>query len=456
MDIDFQNNFLETFRRKKLLFFLYSGVVIIFITVFACFSLSAGRIVTGLKAGQTNIGGLRITEASKLLAIKLNPRMDKKIILIYNNRTLSVVPSAIGIRLDIPATINKAYHVGRTGAVWTRLITRIRAYRSGLNLIPVYSYNQNTLDSFYRLLDATIAIEPIRSLITVNRQGEITYTPSRIGRSIDHQLLTKLLEKAALSPKTYRIEIPVNDVVPPLTEAEIAQWGLDQMIGIYSTKFDPTKLDRIQNIKTACSALDNCLIYPGQSFSFNTWVGPRVTEAGYKEAPVLYMGKLIPGVGGGVCQVSSTFYNTVLLSNLKIIQRFNHSLPSNYVPIGRDATVVYGGIDFIFQNTNQNPILIVAKVDAPFITIAILGRKVDWEKISLETKTVETYPYFGKEIPDPALRRGTRLKLQDGLNGYKVELWREIILNDGQTQKELVNTSIYPAQPEEYKTGTKN
>ncbi len=455
MSSKFREKFLAGLWRNKYLFFLYLWVVVIFILIFAYFGLTAGRITAGLKVSEADIGGLKIPEASRMLAYKLNPQMNKKIILVYNNRTLSVVPSAIGIRINIPRTVNKAYRIGRTGPVWTRLIKRVRAYRNGVNVKPVFHYNQNTLEAFYRMLDAIIAVEPIRSVITVNRKGEITYTPSRVGKAVDHQLLTKLLENAASSRKINRIEIPVKDVAPPLTEGDISHWGLDQVMGIYSTKFDPTTSDRVQNLITACSALDNSLIYPGQSFSFNTWVGPRVSEAGYKEAPVIFSGKLIPGVGGGVCQVSSTLYNSVLLSNLKIIQRFNHSLPSTYVPIGRDATVVYGGIDFIFQNTNQNPILIVAKVESPYIVIAILGRKTGWEKIILEEKTVATYPFSQKEISDPGLPKGTRQKIQDGLQGYKVELWREVIQNDGQTQKELVNTSIYPAYPEEYKIGTK-
>ncbi|HEX7715228.1 MAG TPA: VanW family protein, partial [Bacillota bacterium] len=132
-----------------------------------------------------------------------------------------------------------------------------------------------------------------------------------------------------------------------------------------------------------------------------------------------------------------------------------HTLASAYVPLGRDATVVYGGIDFIFQNNYQNPILITAKIQSPYLTIAILGRKTGWERISLENRVIETYPYQIKEIPDPDLRRGVRKKQQTGQKGYKVELWREIYLESGAVRKELVNTSIYPAQPEEYKVGTK-
>jgi vancomycin resistance protein YoaR len=449
-------NFFEVFYKKKYLYLLYFWVVLVFGIILAYFIVSSGKVITGLKVAGIKIGGIPIAQASKALAFRLDPRTDRKITLFYNNRALTVVPSAIGIRINIPATVNQAYRVGRTGPLWTRFITRGRAYRRGMDIEPVFQYNRNTLDSFYRLLDAIIAVEPIRSVITVNRQGEISYTPSRTGRAIDRRRLTRLLEKAVASPKHGLIKIPVVDIVPPLTENDINQWGLNKIMGIYSTQFDPSKPDRVQNLKTACSALDNSLIYPGQNFSFNTWVGPRVTEAGYKEAPVIFMGKLVPGVGGGVCQVSSTLYNAVLLSNLKIIQRFNHSLPSTYVPIGRDATVVYGGIDFIFENANQNPILIVAKVESPFVTIAVLGAKAGWDKIILEAKTIETYPFSVKEIPDPALPKKTKVKVQEGLNGYKVELRREIFQSNGESRKELLNTSIYPSQPEEYKIGTKN
>ena len=449
-------NILEPFKKKSYLYFLYVWVIFVFIVVFAYFGITSGKIISGLKIAGTQVGGLTIKKASQLLTIKLNPQMNKKVTLVYNNRALSVVPSAVGISIDIPATVAKAYQIGRTGSISNRITTHFGSYWSHLAVKPEFHINQDTLDSFYRLLDATFAVEPIRSVITVNRQGEITFTLSRNGRALDHQRLTQLLENAITKADYNRIEIPIKDVIPPLTETDIQRWGLNQLLGIYSTSFDPSKTDRVQNLKMACAAIDNSLIYPGQSFSFNTWVGPRVPEAGYKEAPVIYLGKLVPGIGGGVCQVSSTLYNAVLLANLKTVQRFNHTLPSAYVPIGRDATVVYGGIDFLFENTNQNPILIVAKVEPTFVTIAISGEKIGWTKVMLETKTIKDYPFSIKEIPDPTIPVGTKLKVQDGLHGSRVELWRQIVQATGQMTKELVNTSIYPAQPEEYKIGTSN
>ncbi|MCL6590127.1 MAG: VanW family protein [Firmicutes bacterium] len=446
---------IDLFQGKKLLYWVTGFILAVFLIVFGFLSWSGGKMIHGLSVAGVEVGGMDVKQASAILTVKLNHLLKKKIILTYKDRAFTVVPGAVGIKPDLAATIRKAYQTGRVGPVWDRIIIRIKAYRGGIDSQLIFNHNHDTLASFYRLLDAIIAVEPVRSVITVNPGGEVNYSPSRAGRALDQQALTRLLERAATDARVSHINIPVKTIIPPLTREDIEKWGMGQIMGIYSTKFDPSKTGRVQNLILACAAIDNTIVYPGQTFSFNTWVGPRVSEAGYQEAPVVLSGKLVPGIGGGVCQVSSTLYNAVLLANLKIVQRFNHTLPSPYVPLGRDATVVYGGIDFIFENNYQNPILLSARVAPPYVTIAVLGEKAGWEEVSLETVLIETYPFQVKEIPDPTLRKGQRIKIHDGQPGSKVELWRKVLLSDDQIKKELVNTSIYPSQPEEYKVGGK-
>jgi vancomycin resistance protein YoaR len=440
---------------KKRYVLIATGLfMMMFITVISYFCWARGRMIPGLQVAGIKIGGLKISESEKLLEKELDPPLEKKVILNYRNRHLNVVLGAIGIKADIQATIKKAYQIGRTGTIWSQITTRVRGYRSGININPVFENNQDSLNSFYRLLDAIIAVEPVRSTIVVTRKGEVQFSPSRIGAVIDHVILTGLFEKALYVKELNRLEIPVKTVTPPLTESDIQNWGLNQVLGTYTTKFDPKKTDRVQNLRTASLAIDNTIVYPGQSFSFNTWVGPRVSEAGYKEAQVVLYGKLVPGIGGGICQVSSTLYNAVLLANLKVIQQANHTLASAYVPLARDATVVYGGTDLIFENNNPNPILLTARIEPPYVTVAVVGRKTGWEKVTLATKVLETIPFGLKETEDPTLPLGTKVKDKDGQNGYKVELWREVLLENGQTEKNRINTCIYPPQPEEYKVGT--
>lgn len=416
---------------------------------------SEGRILPGVSVGGIELGGLKVSQAIQVFSREMEALAGKKVVLTYKKRPYTLDLNSIGIRLDVSQSIEKAYQIGRAGSFWRQMAARWRIYRRGYNLRPVFNNNRVSLNSFFHLLEAGIAVEPVRSIVTITKDGKVNYSPSRTGIIIDHQDLQHELENAAFQKKYLEIEIPTKKVVPPLTESDIKRWGLDQVLGIYTSKYETSLKDRVNNLLIASNAINNVIVYPGQNFSFNTWVGPRVTEAGYREAPVVYLGRLVPGVGGGVCQVSSTLYNAVLMSNLKIVQRKNHSLPSDYVPLARDATVVYDGVDFIFGNTNSDPILLVSDVEPPYLTVAILGKKTDWTNIKLETKIIETYPFQTKFTNDSSLAKGSKYKVKNGQKGVKAELWRTIEFLDGTVKKELVNTSIYPAQPEEYKIGVK-
>lgn len=413
------------------------------------------RIIPGVSISGFKVGGLQVAEVQQRLNLEFLPAQQKKVTLIYQNRTFDVVLGTIGIQPDLKGTVQSAYALGRSGSVLNRLVSIIRVWRRGREIPLQFRHTQNVLDSFYRLLDASIGREPVRAVVRVGNDGRVRYTQSVEGRLIDRQKLTGLFEKAVADRKLQQIEIPIRIVSPTLTSADIRRWRLDQVVGLYVTRFNPAAVERSHNLKLACSALDNVIIYPGQNFSFNTWIGPRMANTGYKEAPVVWQGKLVPGIGGGVCQVSSTLYNAVLLANLKIVKRYNHSLASNYVPLGRDATVVTGGQDFIFTNTLASPVLLTAEVNPPYVRIAVLGEKGNWDRVELETRIVETYPFETKEVEDPELLWGEKVRQEPGKDGYKVELWRNVYFPDGSVKKSRVNTSIYPPQPEEYKVGIK-
>jgi vancomycin resistance protein YoaR len=412
-----------------------------------------GRIIPGVTVSGMAVGGMTAADATLYLGGRVAAGQPKKVILTYQKRSFDVVLGTIGIQPDIPATVRKAYSIGRTGSILRRLYMLLKVRRYGHELRLRFRHNQNILDSFFRLLDASIGVEPARAVVRVDRGGTVRYTPSREGRKIDRAKLTGLFEEAVYRTGIETIDIPVNPIIPILTNADIERWKLGRVLGCFVTTFNPNARERSHNVKLACDALDNVIIYPGQNFSFNTWIGPRVPNNGYKEAPVVYRGKLIPGIGGGVCQVSSTLYNAVLLANLEVVKRYNHSLPSAYVPLGRDATVVNGGLDLIFKNNLKTPILLTAEVDPPYVRVAVLGEKEGWEKVELSTEIVDTYPYKVHETLDPQLNPGEVVKATPGKDGHKVYLWRTVYYPDCRFSKSKVNTSIYPAQPEEYKVG---
>ncbi len=442
--------------RSHTLHWVLGGVVAAALLVVAVyFGWSAGRIVSGVTVNGQPVGGMKLAAAERVIGSFANQAQSRKVILSHQNRPLTVKLDGIGIAIDVPATVKSAYLVGRSGSIFNQVGQRWQAHRQGIEIAPVFKNRRETLNEFFHLLDAAYAIEPIRSVVTLEANNEIHYTPSRTGRVILRDSLIRALQAAVCNPKIAKLEIPVKIAQPSLTEAEIAQWEFDKVLGSFTTKFSAANPDRTHNLTLAANAINNALVYPGQHCSFNAWVGPRVTASGYKEAPVVILGKLVPGIGGGICQVSTTLYNAALLANLKTVQRLNHSLPSAYIPMGRDATVSYGDIDFVFANTNATPVLVVTRVAPPYLTVAVLGKKVGWEAVQLETKLIDSYPFKEKEIPDPELPAGERIKAADGTKGFKVELWRTVQFPDGSVKKTRENVSIYPAQPEEYKVGTK-
>lgn len=142
-------------------------------------------------------------------------------------------------------------------------------------------------------------------------------------------------------------------------------------IAQYSTYFDSRQVNRTENIRLAAKALDGKVLAPGERFSFNESVGERTAEAGYKEAMIIVGKEFVPGLGGGVCQVSSTLYNVVNLAGLEILERHAHSLEITYVPYGQDATVAYGVLDFRFKNSTDTFLLIRSFVEGDTLTFQL-------------------------------------------------------------------------------------
>ncbi|MCB6364758.1 VanW family protein [Intestinibacillus massiliensis] len=146
-------------------------------------------------------------------------------------------------------------------------------------------------------------------------------------------------------------------------------------LGTYTTSYNPRQTNRNTNIRLAASAISGTVLQPGEVFDFNKVVGQRTEAKGYKVATVYSGGEAVDGIGGGICQVSSTLFNAALLANMQITTRSSHGLRVHYLPAGRDATVSWGGPEFRFKNSNSYPVKITASYDSAKgkLTFHILG-----------------------------------------------------------------------------------
>lgn len=173
------------------------------------------------------------------------------------------------------------------------------------------------------------------------------------------------------SPKTM-LALKGIEVVPFLRSEHLAE--LTDLLGDFSTPLLGSP-DRVQNIRLSLQAMNNTLLMPGETFSFNEVVGERTVERGYRNAPIILGEAVVPGVGGGICQSSTTLYNAAREAQLEIVERRIHSIAPSYIKHGLDATVAWPHTDFKFKNSSSTPVIVKAEIQKWRVRVWILGKK---------------------------------------------------------------------------------
>lgn len=228
------------------------------------------------------------------------------------------------------------------------------------------------------------------------------------------------------------------------------------LLAEYGTSFNEQNLNRSRNIKIATTKINGTVVLPGKVFSYNDTVGYRTESEGFMLAPMYIEGKLVDGIGGGVCQVSSTLYNAVLSANLEIVERKSHQFMPAYIDVGRDATVADGYIDFKFKNSRKYPIKIICSAQNGILKVKIYGKKQDAEyNIKIQTKIKEVKPYKTIYEYNNNIKSGERIVTQKGKNGYECEVYKIVSLKGKIISKSIISTDTYNTMDEIVIIGTK-
>lgn len=223
-----------------------------------------------------------------------------------------------------------------------------------------------TYTQFVDYLDEQIYKAPVNAQL--GKSGGIIQ--EQVGLKLNRIKFTQVFYTYLFSRGDLTIELPIQYIYPKV-DGELLSSIRTKKIGQYVTHFNANHEARSTNISLSTSAINNYVIFPNETFSFNEVVGKRTTTKGYLPAPEIVKGELIEGIGGGICQVSSTLFNAVDKAGMKIIQRYSHSKRVPYVPPGRDATVSWYGPDFTFRNSYNQPVLIRAKTDNGSLIVTI-------------------------------------------------------------------------------------
>jgi vancomycin resistance protein YoaR len=252
----------------------------------------------------------------------------------------------------------------------------------GFAIIDPEKYS-NLLDQ----IDHQVKKEPVNAKL--DDFGRIV--PEEVGYQLNRHSFTEQFFHFFYDNGPSRLEVPKIYIYPKV-DSEVLSIIRAKRIGQYVTFYNSNNKARSTNIALAVNAINNHVVFPGESFSFNKVVGKRTVEKGYMKAPEIVKGEMIEGIGGGICQVSSTLFNAVDSSGVKIVERYSHSKKVPYVPPGRDATVSWYGPDFTFLNNYNQPILIRAKASHGRVIIMLFSS----EAINFTPKAV---PYAATEKP---------------------------------------------------------
>ena len=434
-------------KTARIVYILIIAAVIFIPLVFfgtGFFVSASQKVLPGIEIMGVDLEGLNREQGiQRLTELEKNLR-GTRVVLRFQDRRWPLLLDEVGLNLDEEAVINAALSVGRQGSLVRRWQERKELRETGLSISPVIELDRERLAMRVKELTRDITVEPQDAALKINSDDTVSVVPGKDGIGVDINRLEKDIFSFLLNVKRPEVVLFLVPVAPARSTELVESMGVNGVLASYTTSFDPSKISRVYNINVAARALDELMVGPGEEISFNKVVGPRSSEAGYKTAPVIINNEFVDGLGGGVCQVSTTLYNSVLLANLEIVERTNHSLPISYVPVGRDATVVYDAIDFKFRNNTGNYLYIKTYVYSNHITVKICGNTAYKRDVIINSwmGQEETDPRVVYEN-DPTLPKGEQVVKQEGSKGFKAYAERVVMLNGVVEKREMLPASDY-------------
>ena len=366
-------NFLST---KSAAVIIASTVAVVGVgTMIVSDSVADGnKIMLGVRSDGQPIGGLDKIGAERFF----NDVATKKIHNLtfrYEGEEFVITPEEINLTAQVDKATNEALSYGRGGSAFGNFNDQMKCLLNGRNVQLDAQYDSALLDEKLNAIAAKVNRDPVNALVKLSSDGTIQKFPGVIGKKLNTQELAENLKMplTTLNLPTGIIDLKPEEVQPFITTEDISE--IDSVLGTYSTYYYPG--DRGDNIWLAANSISDKIVKPSWTFSFNDTVGERTWDAGYKVAGVIINGRPAEDYGGGVCQVSSTLYNAVLLAGLTPTERTPHFFQSSYIGYGRDATVADGQIDFKFRNDLPHNVYLIAEAYGSTLSVYVLGTKAD-------------------------------------------------------------------------------
>lgn len=424
---------------------IISIIFIFFTGLGIAFTANKDVILPGIKIGEIDAGGLNEQQVTKKLTALQEELLQTTVTLTHQGHNWPLDLSQVGLAINTAKTFQQAIVAGRQGNIIKRWQWRYHIAKQGHKIQPILKLDTDRLEAVVTDLAGQFNIASQNANFIIDQQDQVVITPSQNGQQINIEPLAEKLLKRLLNSSNITLSLPMETTTPEYKTADIEAMGITGLLASYTTSYDATLVNRAYNIKVAANALDGLMVAPDEKVSFNEVVGPRSSEAGYKSAGVIVNDQLVDGVGGGVCQVSTTLYNAVLLAGLELIERHNHSLPVTYVPVGQDATVVYGALDFRFYNSTSHCVYLKTEVKTNQLTIKIFGNTTNNPTITVKSWVAQVLEPKTILQEDENIKKGQQVVKQGGSIGYVAKAERVFTNNGQEGKREALPVSRYKA-----------
>ena len=405
-------------KKEKIVFSIIAIFVVVTVAIMA-FNFTYvynGRIARNIYIEGMSVSGMKPDDVKEELNKKY--KVDN-IKFEYNDKEYVIKPETVGLKYNIDQIVDEAYGYTRDGSYYKDLYNYFSLKNKSLKKNIEVVYDSDKMKKEIEKIAKTLDKDPKDATIKID--GSIKTTKSSDG--------VKLNISKTLSNLTSSIDNKKKETIPLVMEKKEAKIktkdveSVNTKLADYTTSFEKSDSQRSHNVEKSAKITSDILLMPGEVFSYNAHTGKTNSKNGYQEAPIIINGKLEKSAGGGVCQTSSTIFNTALLSGMDIVSVTNHSASLTYVPLGRDATVNDSGLDFKFKNTFDHPVYIKNTVNNKRLTCTIYGNSSDKKNIDINVEN-------------------TAKKDEDGAIEFKTyRIYKDS--SGKQTKKEYISGGVY-------------
>lgn len=442
-------------RKKQSISIIFAAVVIIFAAVLWGASTSVfaketddATIPANVYIGEVSVGGMTVDEAKEAVTDYVKDTTDVDVVLKAGEKSVTVKAEELGLGWGNTKVAEEAVNIGKSG----NLIKRYKDQKDLENENKVYNIVYTVDEEKTRAVLTEKSAELNQKAVNASlkrENGAFIYEDGKQG--IVMNIEGSVQSVVSYFNNEWDVKEPEVELVADVEEPEGNKESLSRVkdvLGTYHTDFSSSTAERVINIKNAVSKIDGTVLYPGEEFSVYEAIAPLDAENGYELAGAYENGTTVQSYGGGVCQVSTTLYNTVLYSELNVTQRSNHSMMVHYVDPSRDAAIAGTYKDLKFQNSTDAPIYIEGYTSGGIVYFTIYGeetrpsnRKVEYQS---ETVSQDTPPV---QIAAAAAPVGYVAVTQKANAGQSAKLWKIVTVDGVEQEREVVNTSKYASSP---------